>query len=371
MNVTSIPHQFELKYGETASILSAIFVLISTIPASYLLMLSYLIQLLFGFSSIYSLFLVAILSLFFVYKGGFLTDINLNVFQFILMFAGFICLLYFAYTKIGDFDYLISNLPDSHKEINFSNNLQTIIVWILISFQTFIDPSFHQRTSATKNYKIARKGIIISVIFWIIFDFLTLTTGLYSYILVQNNNLSILPLNSFPILADNILPVIFKGLFFVSLFATIMSTFESYSLISAYTLGKDILHKLNLKFKIYKIDQIKLIKLSFIINSVFSIILAYFIPSVIDLIYNLSSLVLPSLLLPMLFTFSKKFNFKDNIIKLIFLPFLSSFIIFVDKYFHILNLNLEAMIIGMLTSVILFGYYIILYHINTKKQVAN
>lgn len=367
LNVKSIPHQFELKYGENASILSAVLVLISTIPASYLLMLSYLIQLLFGFSNIYSLFIVSIISLLFIYKGGFLTDINLNVFQFILMFVGFIFLLYFSYIKIGDFEYLISNLPESHKEINLSKNIQTIIVWIIISFQTFIDPSFHQRTSATKNYKVAQKGIIISVIFWIIFDFLTLSTGLFSYILSQNTNLNILPLNSFPILADNILPVIFKGLFFVSLFATIMSSFESYSLISAYTLGKDILHKLNLKFKIYKIEQIKLIKISFIINSVISIIFAYYIPSVIDLIYNLSSLVLPSLLLPMIFTFSKSNIFKENIIKLIVLPFLFSFVIYLNKYLKILNLALEPMIVGMSVSVLLFGFYFLKYHTNKNR----
>ena len=48
-------------------------------------------------------------------------------------------------------------------------------------------------------------------------------------------------------LAQLVLPPMAKGLFMVSLFAIVMSTVDSFSFISAFTIGKDLTALLNLK----------------------------------------------------------------------------------------------------------------------------
>ncbi len=115
--------------------------------------------------------------------------------------------------------------------------MEYITVWFFIALWTLVDPAFHQRCYAAKDGKTAKRGILVSILFWFVFDFMTTTAGLYARAALPASSQ---PMYSYPLLAEVTLPAVAKGMFYIGMLATIMSTLSSLTLISAITIGKDI-----------------------------------------------------------------------------------------------------------------------------------
>ena len=97
----------------------------------------------------------------------------------------------------------------------------------------------------------------------------------------------------------------------MSIFAVLMSTIDSLSFISAITFGRDILWRINSDNK--KTLVISYIKLGLVISSIISLLLAYYIPSVVGLLFTLGSLIIPSLILPFIISLTiKNFNSPEK-----------------------------------------------------------
>jgi len=221
------------------------------------------------------------------------------------MFSGFVILLVYAIGEFGGIGTLWSSLDDIHRDPTGGNSWQYILVWFFIALWTFVDPSFHQRAAAAESPKTARNGIFVSIGFWIFFDFLTCFAGLYAFAILGGGLEQ--PVLAYPILADQILPIGLKGLFFVSLLAIIMSTLDSYLFISGQTLGRDYLVK-------YFPDKNPnlLTRIGILISAVLGILLIIIYPSVIDLWYVIGSVFIPGMLVPVLGIYLKPFQLKPN-----------------------------------------------------------
>jgi solute:Na+ symporter, SSS family len=303
MAVNTIPEQISKNYGSKAGLVSSAIILIITIPASYILMLGVLIQLFTGWSLIICIFLGALFSLAYLFTGGFRADIFTNAAQFVIMYLGFIVLLIFSIIRFGWFDVLPAHLPESHLTAFGPYSWQFILSWYIIAFQTFIDPSFHQRCSAAATPKIAQHGVFISILCWAVFDFLTLMTGLYARAFFVIDN----PMMAYPVLADAILPAVWKGILVVAMLAVVMSTLDSYAFISAATIGNDILGRFRF-IRIRNINPRILIKIGLVITSILSIFIAAAISSVVQIIYVTCSITVPALLFPLVLTYSSKYK---------------------------------------------------------------
>ena len=134
---------------------------------------------------------------------------------------------------------------------------------------------------------------MISILFWVIFDFMTVFTGLYA--------LGVLPsINSSPYLdlAKLVLPPIAQGLFMVSLFAIVMSTVDSFSFISAFTIGKDLTTQMHLNQD--DTDILRYTRWGLIITALLSILLAMYFEYAVDIWYLVGSFVVPTLLFPLI-----------------------------------------------------------------------
>jgi len=295
----TIPDQIYNNYGKTAGIIGSIFIFFLVSPASYLLMLTILFRAIFGIPFWIALVISVGFSTVYVFFGGFKSVVRTDIFQFILMFAGFSFTVIILISKFGGMTFLQNHLPVNHLKINGGQNLQYIFVWFFIALWTFVDPGFYQRCYAAKTPNTARNGIILSVLFWIFFDFLTTTSGLYARALFSD----IPGLMAFPKLGEQILPPIIRGLFFISLLATIMSTLDSNSFISAITFGRDIAWRNNNNINITRATQAGLG-----LTLLFSIILLMLVPSVVRIWYLMGTLFIPSLLLPLIAVFAPVFR---------------------------------------------------------------
>lgn len=353
MELVSIPDHFHNHYGKSNGIISAFFLLFMASPAPYILSIGILLEYSLGIPFIWALIAATLLSLIYIWKGGFGAVVRTDILQFILMFGGFILLIIFAWTKIGSPISIISQLPQEHLSPTGGNSTQYVLVWFFIALWTFVDPGFYQRCASAKSPATAQKGILISVIFWFVFDSLTLVSGLYARVILPQTQ----GLFAFPALGQSLLPPLFYGLFLTGLLATIMSTIDSLGFISAFTFGRDIIGRLK-----SKPESTKLVRTGLIVMAVLAISLAYLFPSVVKLWYITGSIFVPGLLLPFLLTFTK-FDLKQSQgLALLISPVLVSLLWFVLNSFT-LNLqssifNLEPFFPGMFTSILFLFLFI-------------
>lgn len=342
----TIPDKLNLVYGREVSLIASIFVFALVSPAPYLLMTANLISLMFGTSTLISLILGLLLSVSYLINGGFKANIYADTIQFFVMFVGFAIVLFFSYHNYGGISYLKNALPANHLSLTGGASPTYIIVWYLIALWTFADPGFHQRSYAAKSGNIAMYGIIISVLFFALFDFLTTSTGLYARAILPNLSK---PTLSYPLLAEKVLAPGWKGVFYAAMFATIMSTLNSFYFLSGTTIGRDFIFKLS---KIKNENNLKRFTVyGLIISGVLSIILAFFIPSVIEIWYLIGSICIPAMILPVISSYypAFKINSKLIIIEMILAAFSSMSWIFIRPYFSdnkILN-EIEPMLVGL------------------------
>lgn len=303
----SLPEAIGNFYGDTAGRFSAIPIFILVSPAPYILMLGLIFQYLTGGTGgfLWYASAVALFSVAYVIFGGFNAVIRTDALQIALMFGGFIALMIFAGIEFGGLGQLWDIMPANYRDITGGHNLQYILVWFFIALWTFVDPSFHQRAAAAESPKTAKKGIFISIVLWSVFDFLTMFSGIYGWAILGGNLAE--PIMVYPYLANEILPIGLKGLFFVALLATIMSTLDSYLFLSGQTLGRDLLVKI---FPHTKNNT--LTRISTLIAALIGILLIIIYPSVIDLWYVIGSVMIPGLLIPVLGVYLKLFSLQKK-----------------------------------------------------------
>jgi SSS family solute:Na+ symporter len=304
----TIPDKIQLIYGRKVSILSSIIIFTLVSPAPYLLMIANLMMMIFDLSLLTALLISFFLSAAYLFKGGYKSDLMTDAFEFFVMFFGFIILFAFSYSELGGFSFLSENLPESHLTFTGNTSITFIIVWFLIALWTFADPGFHQRCYAAKSGNVAKYGIIISIFFWALFDFLTTSTGLFARAsLTEIEN----PVITFPLLAEQILPSGYKGIFYAALFATILSTLNSFLFLSATTFSKDIVGKIRIGMTDSSI--IKYTRIGLIIAGLLSIILSLSIDSVIEIWYTIGSICIPSIIILVISSYYEKLKIDKRI----------------------------------------------------------
>ncbi len=298
----SIPDQFYHHYGRAGGVLSSIYTFFMVLPAPYVLMVGFLLHWLSGWSLWICIVIGTFFSMVYVLNGGFHAVVRTDKLQFALMFGGFALLLAVLVVTRGGPDFLRANLPETHLTWHGGNSPLYLLTWFFIAAWTFVDPGFHQRCYAAKSPAVARNGILLSVGFWFIFDFLTTSTGLYARALLPGAEVS--PPLSFPLLGHTFLPPLLSGVFLAGLFATIMSTVDSFSLLAAITIGHDLLKNPAKTGR----SPLANLKAGLIVTALLSILLAIAVPSVIEIWLLIGNIFIPPMLLPLIACYYPKIN---------------------------------------------------------------
>jgi SSS family solute:Na+ symporter len=295
----TIPDKLEASYDRRTALLGGVLTFFLITPAAYVLMVGILVQLVFGLSLTVSVTLTTILTICYLYWGGFRSDVWTNVLEFILMFLGFALVLPFAYHQLGGWEYIASHVPPLHLSWHGGNTWQYILVWFFIALWTLVDPAFHQRCYAAKDGRTAQRGILVSIAFWFFFDFMTSMAGLYARAALPDLSD---PSFSYPMLAELVLPPVAKGLFYVGMLATIMSTLSSLMFISASTIGKDLAGRLVQSSGAAGHRDVvhRWTRIGLVVSAIFSVILALGVPSVVRIWYSVGTAIVPGLLVPLM-----------------------------------------------------------------------
>lgn len=367
LKLYTIPHQLDTHYGKVASIIGAVFLFVMTVPAAYILMLAVLLKFFFGWSLLTGLIIGAVVSTCYVLIGGFHSVVRTDKLQFAFMFGGFMLILPIAVCQYGGLDFLRANVPAAHFIWHGGNDAPYIFVWYFIALATLVEPSFYQRCFAAKNERVAKNGILLSVLFWLFFDFMTTFTGMYARAILPN---LADPVTAYLALAAKVLPPVVRGLFFVGLLATIMSTIDSYSFLAAMTLGRDVIWRLKKDAPEIKVNQYT--RWSLIVSALVAIIIAYYAQSIIRIWKDIGSIGTPALLVPLVTSFFDKIRMRKGfvIISMIGSALIAGFWVF-SKQIHALDgnyfLGLEPIYPGLGFSLLIFLFDYFHQKINSSK----
>ncbi|MFH0881552.1 MAG: sodium:solute symporter family protein [bacterium] len=303
--VTSISDQLEKAFGRRPALIGAGVVFVMTVPAAYVLMIGVLLQATFGGQLAVWVVIGTLLSTIYIAFGGFRSVVRTDAVQFVLMYIGFILLLTFAVIHSGGLTWLKSNLPKDHLTWNGGLPIGAVLVWYVIALSTLVNPGFHQRCSAARDSRTARRGILVSILFWVLFDALTSFSGLYARAILGPGAD---PLLSYPLLAAKVLPPGVTGLFLLGLVSVILSTVDSYGFLAAQTLGRDLVARArgtHLRWDVRRIQW------GLLASALLAVLIALWKESVVKIWYDLGSVGTPMLLLPLIASFRKRVRFRD------------------------------------------------------------
>ena len=313
----TIPDQLEKFYDKKSRFLGAIFNFIMVSPAPYILSLGIIFNFLFGLELWISVLFVAFVMVFYTIRGGFVGVIYTDVIQFVLMMVGVAMIIPFAVQTYGGFDFLSSALsnPDlalgyidttKHLTLTGTQTTQWILVWGLIAFWTLADPGFYQRCYATKDDKIPKKGILVSIGFWLLFDICTTFTGIYAVAASQAGLLEVeSALTSYLSIAGALLPPVLLGIFLTGLIATVMSTADSFTFLGAMNISHD-LYKNIFRKKATEKQVILMTKIGIIASVGFAVVLSLYFDSIVDMWYYIGTIGISAMIVPILMGFFYK-----------------------------------------------------------------
>ena len=336
----TIPECFDSIYGRKAKQFSSAIILLITSPAPYIMLLTTLLMHIYNINFHLAAFIGITTSTIYIYFGGFNSIIKTDKIQFIFMFSGFATLFLYMYYNYGGFSFIIDNIPA--KKLSFSGDMPLgyIMSWSIIALITLIDPSIYQRVYAAKSLHVIKKGFLISILFWFLFDFLAISIALYTLAIVDINPNTI---NPYLYLADNILPKNLNLLFYISLLSVIMSTIDSFSFVSAHNLSINLLPQY--------LNKIKSVQLSLLLTALLSYIIIYNFNHIVDIWYIFGSIGGATILIPFLFILFDKTN--GHIIISMVIPLLICLgWIYFDNPF-----NIDLMYPGLFASLLLNYFF--------------
>lgn len=350
----SYPDLLRINYGSKVSFIGALGILILMAPSMYILMTAQLINWLFNWNIYLSIVISTILSVVYVFFGGLKAITKNDIIKFILMFLGFGLLTIILWKDYG-LSYLINNSDPKDLSFNIKDFSSGFLTWLLLASIVLVDPSYHQRIYSVDNPKTAKKGMIWAVVLWSIFDFFTLSTALFGKAILNNPSPNLL----YPELGTFILPDYLEPLFFLGIFATIMSTTDSFLFISALGLSNDILLKNKINFGL---SNEKLARWSILLISILSLIIAVFYANktALSLFLDFTPVICSALVIPTIFSWSKRFKLSGNLVFIQML--LSAFFCIITQLFpfKIGGILIPSIWIGMLISMITQLVFIIL-----------
>lgn len=288
---STIADRLRSSYGERAGYVGATVAFFMTSPAGYIMTLGTLYEWYFGITPWVGILIAIVSSIAYLFSGGFRASVRADMLQFAVMFLGFAIILPFAWSGIGDWSFVTSHVPRSHTSAFGGFNGWYIAVWYIIALSTLVDPNVNTRVYAAHSVRTAKWGILISVFFWLIFDLMTNAAGLYAKAAFPNLSESRF---AYPALAERVLPLGLRGVFYTGMLATVLSTVDSFFFTSATIVGRDIL------WRIRGGGDESLVKrytrLGLVITALVSLAVILVSPKIYTIWYAFGSILVPALL---------------------------------------------------------------------------
>jgi SSS family solute:Na+ symporter len=302
--IGSIPELFEQSFDHISAIIAAIVIIFIASPAPYIKMLASILSYIYGIGINNAILIGTFISIVYTIRGGFRSVLRTDIIQFSMMFIGFAAILIYLYINYGGYSFLERELPAIKLSVPGNLSWGYLFSWGFIALVTFIDPNFYQRSFSGASKKEAKRAILISILFWFLFDFISVATGLYAAAIIGNVEHS-----PFLDLASIALPPLLQGIFIVSMLSIIMSTIDSFVFVSGLTIGKNLIANVATAG-----NSVLYTKIGIALSGLISVILATFFNNAVDIWYVTGSFGVSGLLIPMLCCLYRKSVYRPSVL---------------------------------------------------------
>lgn len=287
----SLPERLHNRYGTGVGLVSAVLIFLLGLPSFHVLMLGTLLAVLSGWPLWVCVPVATVVGTAFLYKGGLLADARMSLLAFSAMYVGFAVIAIYCLVNYPPAATLGPLAEQGYFNWDGGAGIATVIGFFLLGAWTLVDPGFHQRVSSAVDPDTGRRGVFYSVLFWMLFDLMTVTTGLYAIALAPE--LADQGLRIFPVFGDMILPSGLKAVFLCGMTGTIISAMVGYALVSGGTFGRDIVARLK-----PELDALLWTRIGIGVACLAAIAVALTVRSVVDIWYLVGGAVIGPLLLP-------------------------------------------------------------------------
>lgn len=242
--VQTLPDMMEHLYDRKCSALAAMLALGFTVGRfiAQILSVAFLFNFLLGLPMNVGLLLGAIIISVYVLLSGLWGVVITDVVQLILMLMGMGIVGFMAFRAVGGFPGLVASLPATHLTLLGGKTWSYwLIMCFAMSMYAYGDPMLYQRFIAAKDKTTARNGFFITVLFWLMLMFISVTNGMSARVLFYPDitNVETAMFSMFTAYLPHVLGALFIG----AVLCACMSTADTYILLAAAFISKDIYAK--------------------------------------------------------------------------------------------------------------------------------
>jgi len=308
---------FYYKFGKRSGFISAITIFIAFIS---LLLIQFIaggkiLSVISGWPYTYSVLIIGIVIFLYLVLGGFSSVVKTDFFQFFVMITLIFVLVFSFNTQI------VIN-PEQYNFLSIG--IGQIIGFSLIGiFALLISADIWQRAYASASKKVLKTGFYLSGVVILILGFIISLIG----IVAKNSFPNIDPSEALYFGFSNLLPSGILGIALIFIFASIMSSADTFAFVTSMNISKDFISCFK---KLSKAKLVSITRFSIFSLILLSIITAIFVQNIIDIVFSVVAINLslgPSLVASFFWRLKEKAVFYS-----ILLGFLSAIVLVAIGY---------------------------------------
>ncbi len=284
-NIKSIAELMEYRFGRNTRLLIAAlisFAMMATV-ASQLAAFATVLETITGISFEVGVWVALVIIVAYTSVSGLFGVVYTDVIQFVVLITSvYIILPILGVGEVGGLSTLIEAVPKTHMEWNITPTIVSSIFTTLIF--TFAGAEMWQRAFSSKSPKVARRGMFIGNTVYAFTIIITLILSLTAVVLLPNvPEIFGTADAALPALIIHILPTGLLGLTISGLIAVIMSTADTYLLISAQTFVVDFLKPL-LKREISSSQELLYSRIFTVVGGIVAVVISLYVEGVFNVL---------------------------------------------------------------------------------------
>lgn len=286
----------EKAYGKDISVISSFFVLLYSITliSTNIMAAGHIMHVIMGVPYIFGASFVLFVAVFYTILGGFRKVVETDIIQFFFVIFGLLFVSVFSLRAVGGWSIIKEEALLHSGAFSVSD---IISFFIIFTFSFWANPSFYQRCSAAKSPKVASIGVATVGLIDFVMTICALVVGLSGTVILGNN---MLPDTVFLQVIKSVLPRGIRELAGLAVLSAVISTEDSYLLISGGIIAHDILRPLSSSVSF---DEVKITKIGIIFCALLSLLGTLWFDNIIEMAAFAFSLFISSNLIPLVFAF--------------------------------------------------------------------
>lgn len=284
-NIKSIPELMEYRFGRKTRLLIAgliSFAMMATV-ASQLAAFATVLRTVAGVSFEIGVWIALFIIVGYTSVSGLFGVVYTDVLQFVVLITSvYIILPILSVEKIGGLKVLFESVPSAHLNMNITPDIIGIIFTTLIF--TFAGAEMWQRAFSSKSPNAAKHGMLIGNTVYAATIFITLILSLAAVVLFPN----VVEIfgtadAALPALIVGVLPTGLLGLAISGIIAVIMSTADTYLLISSQTFVIDFMKPL-MKRELSQKEELRYSRIFTVLGGIVAVIISLYVEGVYNVL---------------------------------------------------------------------------------------